>query len=242
MGPSLDDLQAAPVKKPAVGPSVGGGGGEEELALRRRRLEEAQSREWTAVRDQESSGPAREEWMTALPEGSRQDAMQYFRGGKTQFAANGSHGKDTDASWMAAPGEVKQVTAEEKDKKEREEAARRVQLAKAEAIRVSVNEYNSQGDRSKSLVELHFEEGGDDKDGKKKKKKKKKKKEKDDKKSKKKKKKKKKRKVAETAMLGGMEVGGWDRNQHMASSITTEQKMAALSNSAQLRGRFATGL
>jgi hypothetical protein len=38
----------------------------------------------------------REEWMTSLPEGSRQDALQFFRRGKSSFSAKGAAGSEVD--------------------------------------------------------------------------------------------------------------------------------------------------
>ncbi len=177
----------------------------------------------------------REEWMTALPEGSRQDALQFFRGGKSSFSAKGAAENTIGSEWSAKPGE--EVSKTEQEKAAREEAARERAREEAERVKRKVEEFN-RAERPKSLLELHFEQTDESK--KKDKKKDKKKEEKS--KKKKKKKDKKKKKAVVTPMLGAMEVGTWDRDAHMRTSITTEKKVAALTGSAQLAGRFSTGL
>ncbi len=255
--PSLDDLvgDAPPPQRAVVGPRIGprppsgpvaAQEAEEEGAEAAARRRAAEAREWEVLRrgreeKQEKSG-GREAWMTELPEGSRQDALQFFRGGKTSFSSKGAQGPESAAEWALKPGE--KPTLEQEERAAREAAARRLAQEQAEAVQQRVKEFNAQT-RPKSLLELHFEEGHEKDDvGKDKKRKKKDKKKKDKKKKdkKKKKKEKKEKKVVTTKVLGAMEVGTWDRDANMKTSLSTEKKVAALTGTGQLAGRFATGL
>ena len=227
VGPSLDDLvdeeveEVRPsVAKVVVGPSLAGGKAEEMGAAR---LREAEAREWQRMREKKAKEerPEREEWMTALPEGKRQDALQYFRGGKSQFSGKGMQG-DVDKAWARAPHEKG-----EEGEEDLREAQERMEERKAREISEQIQRYNEE-ERPESLMELHHKE---DKDKKKKKKKKK-----------KDKKKKDKKRAAVTPLLGAMEVGTWNREQHMKGSVvTTERKIDTLNHASKLAGRFASG-
>jgi hypothetical protein len=253
VGPSLEDLVSdAPPTQPsrvAIGPVVGprppgataavAESGEDAAARRR----EAEAREWELVRRGQAektgaAGGGREAWMTQLPEGSRQDALQFFRGGKTSFSSKGAQGPESAAEWGLAPGQ--QLTLEQEEKRAREAAARKLAEEQAGAVQRQVDAFNAQS-RPKSLLELHQEGAGEEEEdeSKRKKKKKKDKKKKD---KKKKERKKEKKKTVVTATLGAREVGSWDRDASMKSSLSTEQKVARLSGTERLTGRFATGL
>ncbi len=159
--------------------------------------------------------------MTQLPEGTRQDALQFFRGGKTSFSSKGTQGPESAAEWALAPGQ--QLTLEQEERRAREAAARKLAEEQAAAVQQQVDAFNAQS-RPKSLLELHQEGGGVEEE------------------EKAKKKKKKDKATVVTATLGAREVGTWDRDASMKSSLTTEQKVARLSGTERLTGRFATGL
>jgi hypothetical protein len=257
VGPSLEDLvsdsaAAAPTlpSRVAIGPVVGprppgaaavAAESGEDAAARRR---EAEAREWELVRRGQAektgaAGGGREAWMTQLPEGSRQDALQFFRGGKTSFSSKGAQGPESAAEWGLAPGQ--QLTLEQEDKRAREAAARKLAEEQAGAVQRQVDAFNAQS-RPKSLLELHQQGAGDEEEQEESKRKKKMKKDKKKKDKKKKERKKEKKKTVVTATLGAREVGTWDRDASMKSSLSTEQKVARLSGTERLTGRFAAGL
>lgn len=79
VGPSLEDLQRASEPKG------------DKLVNEAREWEELRQQQQQQQQQQQRK---REEWMTKLPEGSRQDALQFFRGGKTSFSAKGAAGSE----------------------------------------------------------------------------------------------------------------------------------------------------
>lgn len=84
VGPSLEDL-SRPVAELSA---------EEKQAKVAREWEELRRANPQHRAAAAEGGAKREEWMTALPEGSRQDALQFFRGGKTSFSAKGAAGSE----------------------------------------------------------------------------------------------------------------------------------------------------
>lgn len=240
------DAVDAPVVGPVVGPRPSGPSGSE-------RMRAAEAAAYAELRAQQQAPPEREAWMTALPEGKRQDALAYFRGGKTSFSAKGVQG-DVDKGWMATPGASAQAASREaREEAEREEAKREAEARHAAEVKARLDAYTATA-RPTSLLELHLTgeaDAGKDKHKKKK-----------DKHKKKKKGKKEvrcgphaplvhltrarrqhKSKRAVPDALPGLQVGAWDREGAMggAAGLSTAKKVATIKGAQQLHSRFGSG-
>lgn len=269
VGPSLSDLVADEPRVAVVGPVRPGEAGAMDGS---KRLREAEEKEWRALKEaKKDDGGGREEWMTMVPEGRRQDPLELFRGGKKQFSSSdvSDGGKASSLSWTTVEGSGGDASVgvgggggeEMRRKKMDDEVKRRKAEEESRQVRAMMVQ--------KSLMEIHEEEeekkrkkqqdsddsddsdsSDDDKKNKKKKdKKKSKNKKKKEKKKKKKEKKMKKEGVVVTHTLGAMRVGTWDRDEAMrgGSSKSVAEQKASLDRMRQqigpsgLQSRFGSG-